>query len=200
MFKIAITGGIACGKTYVGDYLSKKGIPVWEADNVAHDLLRDRSEVIKKIVQCFGQQVVGLNGEIDRKLLGNVVFADDHKRQLLNKIMHPIIIEELKKWLGNKEKEGELICAAVIPLLYESGLNDGWDMIMCVLCSDAVRRMRMRQRGLGDDDITRRIKAQLPLEKKAEAADVVLVNNGDGWELEKQVEMVLERIKERMKQ
>jgi len=200
MLRIAITGGIACGKTYVGRYLSFKGVAVWEADEAAHDLLQNDEKIHKKVVKHFGIKIIDGTGKINRGMLGDIVFADRDARQFLNNLMHPVINSQMQKWLEEKEKHGTLIAAAIIPLLYEARIdNKRWDAVVCVACHNNIQYDRMKQRGMSDKDIANRLASQWPIERKVELADIVLVNNGTGWDLEGQVDSMLKRINKRMK-
>ncbi|MBN2302517.1 MAG: dephospho-CoA kinase [Lentisphaerae bacterium] len=194
MVKIAITGGIACGKTLVGKIFRKKGIPVCEADELGHELLRPDSAVFGEIVEAFGPGIVDEDGSISRKLLGNQVFADAGKLAQLNRITHPKIKSAWRAW---QQKHAQENSAVIVPLFFETGEKEGWDCAICVVCDESSQLTRLLERGLTELDAKRRVAALMPVDRKIAASDYVIVNNGTMDLLEQQTTRVLQSILER---
>lgn len=108
MRRVALTGGIACGKSVVGAILQGRGVAVCDADHVAHALMRAGSEAYDAIVRTFGRGVVGADGELDRGSFGRLVFSDEAARQQLNAIVHPRVRVAWDAWLREQETQGSL--------------------------------------------------------------------------------------------
>lgn len=192
MVTIAITGSIACGKSLVGQYLGESGYPVCDADAVAHELMRKGGAVYETVVNRFSRGVLNDRGEIDRGRLGQVVFADEAARESLNRIVHPAVDRAIRDWLAVQSGS---MAFAVVPLLFESAMERGWDAVVCVTAPASVQEERLRSRnGLSVEEARARIAAQWPSDRKAERSDFVLVNGGSMELLKEQTEKMLERI------
>lgn len=196
MVRLAVTGGIACGKSAVGSILASRGIPVCEADALAHDVMRSGSPVHDAVVAAFGRDILDAEGEIDRARLGERVFADDTARLTLNGIVHPAVGDGLTRWL-RAQAGTEAIAAAVIPLFYEVEMSGGWDAVVCVVSRKATQLRRLRERGLNAAQAEARIRAQLPIEHKTVRADHVILNEGGMDGLEEQTMRVIGRVLEK---
>jgi len=194
MIKIAITGGIACGKTVLGTMWESMGVPVCDTDVVAHALMEKEGAACGPVATFFGPQVVGSDGGIDRRKLGARVFADESARGQLNRIVHPLVMAEVSRWL---DRQAGPVSAVLAPLLYEAGLDQGWDAVVCVAASRQTQLQRLRARGLTMADAELRLSAQWPVARKMERADYVVVNNGSLDVLREQAGRVLNNIRER---
>ena len=126
---IGITGGIASGKSYVSSVIKKAGYPVIDADLISKDLSQKGGSVYHAIIRTFGESFLDENKEINRQKLGSLIFNDKQAKGLLNSISHPLIIEEMEKQI--KMAKTDLVFVDV-PLLYESGLENMFDKIVCV--------------------------------------------------------------------
>jgi len=196
MIRVAVTGGIACGKSLVGSFLGDQGVEVCEADDLAHALMRPGRPVFREIVRVFGEGFLGSGGDIDRQRLGQRVFASREDLIKLNSIVHPAVKKEWEKWLKGRER-GCRVAAVIIPLLYEVDEGEGWDGVVCVGASLDVQLSRLRGRGLSDEDAMGRIKAQMPVAEKMARADYVVVNSGTRDLLGEQTKRVLKSILEK---
>lgn len=185
---IAVTGGIACGKSTSGEALETLGVPVLDTDAVAHDLLVNDSAVRRELRDRFGAGVFS-GDAVDRKALGRVVFADAAARQALEAILHPRIRSRVREWLATAG--AGRVAAVQVPLLYEAGWEGEFGRVVCVACSPAVQRERLRSRGLDEAEIDRRLAAQMPVEEKMKRANVVLWNDGPKGRLVEQWHRVL---------
>jgi dephospho-CoA kinase len=173
--RIGITGGIGCGKSATGAALQSLGVPVLDTDAVAHELLASDTGARAAIRARFGDEVFA-GDEVNRKALGQVVFADPAARKDLEAILHPRIQVRTAAWLAEQTKTGP--AAVLIPLLYEVGQEKAFDLCVCVACSPETQRARLRERGWSDAEIDRRNAAQLPAEEKIKRAEVVIWTEG----------------------
>ena len=175
--RIAVTGGIGCGKTEVARLLQKLGAAVWDADAAVHRLLRRGTPTHKRIIQTFGSRVVRAGGGICRLALAQLVFSDPVQRRKLERLIHPAVIREMRAWLAAHRWQRQPI-VAVVPLLFEAGLTRGWDAIWCIVADEQITLRRLQRRGVEEKDARRRMRAQWPLGRKVRRADVVIENNG----------------------
>ncbi len=172
-----MTGGIACGKSEVGQELRRIGIPVLDADDVAHDLMRPGRTVHRAVVRRFGRAIVGPGGAIDRAVLGRLVFADADARADLNALVHPAVRRERDRWLRDVLRH-HAVAVVIVPLLFETGAGAAYDAVVCVAASRCDMMKRLRARGLTAAAAAQRIRAQMPLREKRRLADRVIENDG----------------------
>lgn len=194
MVRIAITGGIACGKSLVAAYAAESGVPVCEADKLGHDVLEPGEGVYEAVVDRFGKGIVASDGRIDRTRLGSLVFGDAAALQDLNRLTHPEIIRRLQAWVTT-QAEGQACVAAVIPLLYEIGEDRNWDRVVCVAAPEAEQMRRLAGRGLSAEEARLRIAGQWPQGTKMERADYVIYNSGSQDCLRRQTNDVVTHIR-----
>lgn len=194
--RVAITGGIACGKSLFSRSLVQLGAEILDADDVVHRLESPGGQAVPELVRVFGPQVLDAAGGIDRKVLGERVFADPVARGQVNAVLHPLVRLEIRKWIADAPHQG--VRAVVIPLLFEVGWADDWDVIICLASSEAVQRERlMRDRGLSEEQARRRIAAQMPVADKAARAHLVVKNDADAGALAQEAEKVYRFLLER---
>lgn len=196
MKKIALTGGIACGKSLIGLYMIAEGIPVCDADRVAHEVMMKGSPVHAAILREFGANMVRPDGEIDRVRLGRIVFSEPDRRVRLNNLTHPAVKRAIGEWLNGLSSSIPM-AVVIIPLLYETGMEEGWDGVVSVASPVALQMRRLMERGLSETDARLRLEAQWPQAEKMDRADWVIFNNGTKGMLKEQVRAVLQRIVER---
>jgi dephospho-CoA kinase len=194
MLRIGITGGIACGKSLAGICVADQGIPVCDADDLAHEAMRPGMPVYDRVVGIFGRAVLAEGGEIDRRTLGAVVFADPARRAQLDAAVRPAVRDAWTRWL--ESRPGARAAAVIVPLLYEAGAGAGWDAVICVAAPRKEQMERLRRRGFSDAEAQARVDAQMPIEEKMERADYVLYNAGTKELLALQMERALQRIME----
>jgi dephospho-CoA kinase len=176
MKRIALTGGIACGKSTLAGFLADLGCDVLDADALVHILESPGGAAVKPIVEAFGPDTRAPDGGIDRRLLGQMVFADEPSRMRLNRIVHPLVRAELARWLA---APGDGHKVAVVPLLFEAGWDGEWDAVVCVACTEAEQLRRLRARGLTELAARARVAAQMPVAEKVRRASHVVWNDGD---------------------
>lgn len=179
MFSIAITGGIACGKSEVTRILAEKGCAVWDADKASRGLLEPGGAAYESVIEVFGRGILDGAALIDRRRLAGMVFKDRASLELLNGIVHPLVFKMLEAWLIETGRGRKFRYAALeIPLLYECGRTEGWDAVICVAASRKVQLQRLISRSLTNAEAAGMLDAQLALAEKMRLADVVLINNG----------------------
>lgn len=192
MIKVALTGGIASGKSYVLSQLRKLGVPCLDADALAHGALGPGTEATAQVAERFGAGMIAADGSVDRSKLGPVVFADPEARRDLEAIVHPAVYRALTVGLRAFERIGnDPVAVADVPLLYESGHAADFDRVIVTVCSPSVQMMRLRQRGLSESEAQQRIAAQWPTGDKATRADYVIRTDGTYAETDAQVADVL---------
>lgn len=197
MIRVALTGGIACGKSLVASMMEAAGVPVCDADVVAHMLIKPGTDAYRKVVDAFGSCILADDGTVDRRILGDIVFNNEAKRQRLNALLHPAVRVEIARWLQQQEQVGARLAAAVIPLLFEADMAAGWDAVVCVACQPRLQLERLRARGLDEAACRARLAAQMPLEEKVKRSDSTIWNDGSPDELSESVRQVLEGIEEK---
>lgn len=184
---LAVTGGIASGKSKVTTYLKELGAQVQDADQIARALSQPGAQGYEPLFLAFGPSYFLPNGALDRKKLASLIFADESARAQLNRILHPLVIRELH------EATRRLTPNPVVwdvPLLYEIGLNQEVDLTWVVWLDQATQIERLRQRNpnLSLTEIEARMGAQMPLDSKKAKADVVIYNNGSWLSTQRQVD------------
>jgi len=179
---IALTGGIACGKSAALAMFAELGARVVDADDVAHEWMGAGREGAEVVAREFGSGCLRADGSVDRTALGRLVFGDDSARRRLNALAHPAIRELLRGWRDAVRRAG-VPGVAAIPLLYESGMEDDWDAVVCIVSDDEAVRARLAARGLSPDEAQARLDAQWPVGEKARRADYVIENRGTLEEL-----------------
>ncbi|MCK5850811.1 MAG: dephospho-CoA kinase [Kiritimatiellae bacterium] len=196
MLRIAITGGIACGKTLVGSFLEEYGVPVCESDELGHALMDRDGKVFDNVLAEFGTAILRGDGSIDRRKLGRMVFEDRTRLTRLNAITHPEIEKVWQKWLTQQERE-VTAAAVIIPLLHEGGYAVGWDHIVCVSAYEAAQIQRLKERRLDESDAMVRIRAQIDVAEKVERSEFVVFNNGSKEIAREQVKRIMVNILEK---
>ncbi|MCI5051748.1 MAG: dephospho-CoA kinase [Simkaniaceae bacterium] len=174
--KVAVTGGIASGKSQICRFLREEGIYFLDADKIVHELLTPSTPQGKEVLNQFGV--------LDRQKLAQIVFNDPDKLKKLESILHPAVIDKIKS--AFKEAAGSLFVVE-FPLLFEIGFDDWFDTTIAVIADDEMRFKRAIERGMSGDDFKKRTSRLLPQEVLAEKADVTLVNNSSIDELKSQL-------------
>jgi dephospho-CoA kinase len=196
--KVGLTGGIATGKTTTLDRWRSLGAAGLEADEYAHRALTPNTPTWDEVVRQFGKEILDTDGTVDRIRLGGIVFADDQKREALNRIIHPAVDRMWKEDIERLRKAGQSRVAVVaIPLLYEVGAESEFDCVVAVACSEQTQLSRLAARkGLSETQARARICAQWPLAAKMDRADFVIWNDGSLAVLYQQAEIIWAIIKE----
>jgi dephospho-CoA kinase len=194
MLRVALTGGIATGKSYVLDRFRQHGIPCLDADTLAHGVMAAGTEATTAIAARFGD-VLTADGEVDRRKLGPIVFADASARRELETIVHPAVYRAIAAGLRGFELVGGSPLAVVdIPLLYETGHAREFAKVIATVCPREMQLARLGERGLPSDAAEQRLAAQLPAEEKAKRADYVIRTDGAFGDTDAQVDRVLREL------
>ncbi|MDP1608228.1 MAG: dephospho-CoA kinase [Chlamydiales bacterium] len=185
--KVAITGGVASGKSSVCQFFQELGAYVVSADALVHELLCVENPLGQQVLKIFGPNILH-QGKIDRRILAEEAFKHPSQLEALEKLLHPAVlqrIEELYKQ-ANQERTYTLFVVE-IPLLYEIHNEDAYDVVVAVLTDTAIAKKRFEQAGFAPHEYDRRMKRQWKPTQKAERADYTLINNGSLARLRQEV-------------
>ena len=199
MIVIGLTGGLGTGKSTVAKIFQELGATVLDADVIAHRVMEPRRLAWRKIVELFGREVLNEDETINRRRLGLLVFANEDKRKQLEGVVHPQVLRDIKHDVARLRRvRGVPVVVVDVPLLIEAGAQDLADVLVVVTAPAEVQRERLRKKfGWTQDQLSRRIAAQLPLPAKVAVADHV-IDNGDGVEATRtQVKQLWQRLKAR---
>jgi dephospho-CoA kinase len=169
-----LTGGVGMGKSTAGRMLGERGLAVVDTDVLARQLVEPGQPALAEIQAAFGPAVLGADGRLLRDELARLVFRDADARRRLENILHPRIRLLWRAQLDQWSAEGRDRAVVIIPLLYETDAAAHFDLVICVACTPATQRQRLRARGWSDGQIQQRFDAQWPAEKKIALADRVV--------------------------
>jgi dephospho-CoA kinase len=180
MLKVGLTGGLACGKTFVGEALAGYGCLLIEADRLGHEVLEPGGEAYDEVVREFGAEILDDDGHINRHRLAGLVFGSPGRLQRLNSIVHPPVLRregELIEAFTAREPHGIAVVEAAI--LIETGSYRRFDRIVLVTCTEEQQRERaLRRDGSNEADVLARLSRQMPLAEKRKFADFVVDTSG----------------------
>jgi len=186
MLTIGLTGGIGSGKSEVARIFERLGVPVIDADVIAHQIVEPGTEALAEIVTHFGKTILTSGYKLDRAKLAEIVFSDDGKRKQLENIIHPRVRERIRAYQDEYRNQPYII--VVIPLLLESGQLDLVDRVLVINAPEAVRMTRVQARdGRSEQQIRSIISSQVNDTTRSAAADDSLDNSGTLAELEQSV-------------
>ena len=186
---LGLTGGIASGKSTAAAILEELGAEVIDADSIAREVLKPEGEAYEEVVAHFGGGILHENGRINRKKLAGLIFSDASQRQKLEKLTHPHIISRIENYLERREYDHKII--AVIPLLFESRLEDMFEEVWVISCSEETQIERLKSRdNLSRQEALDRISAQMDLAEKESRADRVIYNEGSEDQLRQKLRQI----------
>ena len=186
MKKVALTGGIATGKSYVLARLNERGVPVIDADDIVHAMLASRTPATDAIAAQIGREFLKPDGSVDRALLAAKVFGEPSARRQVEAILHPQVYDVIRKWFD--ELDGAMGVAS-IPLLYETNRQGDFDVVVVTVCPAETQLQRLLARdGMSDEEARQRIAAQMPAEEKAARGDLVIRTGGAKADTDRQVD------------
>jgi len=207
LLKVGLTGGIASGKSVVGEMFRALGAHVVQADQIAHQLLEPGEAVYGEVVRHFGAGILNGDGTVNRAKLAEAAFGSPNGKvpsrvQQLNRIVHPAVIQRQEEWMeaeGRKDPHGIAMVEAA--LILEAGAGKRFDRLVVVTCRPEQRAQHWASRlGVDEDtarqEVTRRMAAQLPDEEKIKAADFVIDNSGSLDETRRQVATVYSKLRQ----
>ena len=194
---IGITGGLGTGKSTAAKIFKRLGAAVLDADKMAHEALEKDTASYKEVVKVFGKCILGGNGRIDRARLGDLAFRNKKALKRLCDIIHPIVVEKIKKSINMISKSGNTPAVVVdAPLLIEAGLHKITDYLIVVKTTRATQVKRaMKKTALSSGEITRRIRSQISLTEKIRMADYIIDNEGTKKDTEKTIKKIWEGMK-----
>lgn len=191
MIVFGLTGGIGTGKTTAATRLAERGIPIVDSDIIARQLVEPGRPALQNIVELFGEDILDSVGALRRDALARRVFADPGARALLDGVLHPLIRVAWGRQINDWRTQGVNRAVVVIPLLFETAAETQFDATICTACKPATQHHRLVERGWDETQISGRLQAQWPLEKKMERARYVIWAEGPLGVLEAQLRRVL---------
>jgi len=196
LMRVALTGGIATGKSHVRIRFESLGIPTIDADVLARDAVAPGTAGLAAVVRRFGADVCEADGTLNRKKVGAIVFDDLQARRDLEQIVHPYVREMTERWFASLDPERIPFAVADIPLLFEAQREGDFDAVVVTACEPEMQLSRLMARdGLDGAEALRRIAAQWPLERKIAKADYVIRTDGTFDETNRQVEAVVSQLR-----
>jgi dephospho-CoA kinase len=208
MLKVGLTGGIAAGKSVVGEMFVGLGAQLVQADRIAHSLMQPGEAVYNEVVRHFGREILDPDGTVNRAKLAEVAFGSSTGREgervsrieELNRIVHPAVIRSQNGWMQEMgRRDPQAIAIVEAALILEAGAGDHFDRLIVVTCSAEQRASRFAARQKIDleaarGEVARRMAAQLPDEEKIKASDFVIDNSGSLDKTREQVKQVWEKL------
>ena len=195
MRRIALTGGIATGKSHVRARFEELGVPTIDSDTLARQAVAAGSAGLAAVVARFGSSVVDSQGQLDRRRMADIVFSDPQARKALESIIHPEVQRQTNAWFASLDAWRHPFAIADIPLLYEVNRERDFDAVIVAACHPDTQLRRLVERdGLSEADARRRIDAQLPIEHKVERADFVIRTDGSLDDTNQQVDALAQQL------
>ena len=198
MLKVGLTGGLASGKTFVATEFEKLGCHTISADRLGHEVLKRDGEAYDEVVSELGSGIVGPGGEIDRKALGGIVFADAERLGVLNALVHPHVFRRQEKLFEQiREKDPGAVVVSEAAIMIESGSYKRYDCLIVTVCPPELQIERYCKReGASEADARTRLARQMPLEEKRKYADYVIDTSGTKDETARQVGELFRQLKQ----
>ncbi len=195
VLKIAITGGAGSGKTSVCNRFIELGIKVLNSDTLARKAVTTGSPAYEKIVNHFGREVLLSNGTLNRQMLRNIIIKDDNARIALEKITHPEITKLMNQKIAQAEKDGDDIVLVEVPLLFELGMENHFDLVIVVSADHKLRVKRLMDRdNISHDEAKDLINVQMSEEEKVKRTEFVIINDNTKEQLIKSVDLLHKKI------
>ena len=193
--RVALTGGIATGKSHVRAQFEALGVPTIDADVLARQVVLPGTPGRAAVVRRFGADVVDASGALDRRKLGAIVFADADARRDLEAIIHPAVQRATDEWFDALDPLRHPFAIADIPLLFEVDRERAFDAVVVAACDPETQVVRIVARdGLTEAEARQRLAAQLPIDEKVRRADMVIWTTGTIEETNLQVRAVYDRL------
>jgi dephospho-CoA kinase len=196
MLVAGLTGGIASGKSTVSQLFEQSGVPVICADELAHEAVKPGSPALDEIREVFGDDTIDHEGNLDRAAMARLVFHDPGLRKKLESIIHPRVSEGKMRRLKELERQGHSVALVDVPLLYETGWDKDFDLVIVVHVPRDVQLTRLVQRDkMAPEDALARLESQMPIDEKRDRADRVIDNSGSLEQTRQQVEALVLRLR-----
>ena len=176
-FKIGLTGGIASGKTTVCDLFKELSVEIIDADVISHELSKKGGAAFEEIIEAFEDEIIGDDGELDRKKLRSIVFNDNTKKKMLERIIHPKVLLSINEKIKASQSDYLIIS---VPLMIETGMNSMMDRILLIDCNVETQIERIIQRDqTSREEAIKIIESQASIESKRELSDDRIINNNE---------------------
>jgi len=197
MLKVGLTGGLACGKSFVGQALADMGCRLLQADQLGHEMLVPGGEAYAPVLREFGPGILGENGAIDRRALASLVFGNPERLALLNSFIHPTVQRYEEEWMARVAAEDPHAIAVVeAAILIETGSYKRFEKLVVVVCDDEQQIERSIKRdGVSREEVLARLRRQMPLTEKRRFADFVIDTSGTKDETLRQTRAVYESLR-----
>jgi len=193
--RVALTGGIATGKSHVRARFESLGVPTIDSDTLARNAVAPGSAGLSAVVRRFGADVCEPDGTLNRKRLATIVFADEEARRDLEHIIHPYVRHASETWFASIDSRVPF-AVADIPLLFEAGRESEFDAVIVTACEPATQLQRLMNRDhLTETEAAQRIAAQWPLDRKIARADYVVRTDGTVDDTNRQVDAVASQLR-----
>jgi dephospho-CoA kinase len=193
--RVAVTGGIATGKSHVTHRFTQLGVPTIDADVLARQAVAPGTAGLFAVIERFGDDILTVTGQLDRHKLASIVFADAAARRDLEAIIHPAVRRVTGEWFASLDPNRHPFAIADIPLLYEVNREGDFDTVIVVACDPRTQVTRVMERdGLSEAEARQRLAAQLPIEEKVTRADYVIRTDGSFDETDRQVKDVWQKL------
>ena len=198
MLKVGLTGGLACGKSFVGEQLEQQGSVVIRADELGHKVLEPGGEAYEPALALLGPEILREDGTIDRPRVARLVFGDPEKLEALNAIVHPAVRRlETLEMTRAAERDPAAIIVIEAAILIETGIYKDYDCLIVVACDRDVQIARALKRGSTREDVESRLARQMTTEDKLRYADFVINTSGTKEETVRQTQEVFLQLKRR---
>lgn len=195
MLRVALTGGIATGKSYVLAQFRRRGVPCLDADQLTRGVIAPGTEATTAIAERFGGDVLAADGSVDRLKLASIVFSDAAARRDLEAIVHPAVYRAIHAGLRAFERVGNYPVGIVdVPLLYETGHAGEFDKVIVTACPVGLQLARLAERGMREEQARQRLAAQWPTAAKASRADFVVNTARTFEDTDRQVDRILREL------
>jgi dephospho-CoA kinase len=191
VLRVGLTGGIGSGKSEVSRRLAERGAAVLDADKAAREVVEPGTPGLARIAEVFGDEVLRSDGSLDREKLGAIVFADEARRTQLNSIVHPLVRDVMLEKHEQAERSGVAVLVEDVPLLAENGMAPLYDLVIVVDAPEEVQLDRLvRLRGMPAEQARARMAAQSSRQDRLAIADIVIRNETDLADLDREVDRV----------
>lgn len=192
MLIVALTGGIASGKSVVSSILKELGCYIQHADRVAHEIMEPEKLAWKKIVAQFSENILNKDKTINRSRLGKIIFSDKKKQNFLNELIHPLVLKKKKETIKKLEKEGtHTIFVSEAALTIEAEFTDFFDKVIVVYCKKEIQIERLMERDqISRKEATEKLMSQMAPEEKLKYADYIIDTSGSLQNTVEQTERV----------
>jgi dephospho-CoA kinase len=165
------------GKSAAAKILADEGVPVIDTDFIAREVVKPGEPGLQQVQSAFGPGVIASDGSLDRSAVAKKVFADSDARARLESILHPLIRKSWRQAVAALKEQGAEAAVVMIPLLFETGAEQEFKRVICIACATSLQWARLHERGWNAAEVTGRLAAQWPIEKKIERSDFAIWND-----------------------